>query len=148
MDFDASRGVCLLLFQESMAIVFLVSKLSCESKYCKEEVFFARSCGVPIVPVVLEWPGDALKSGLKLILGQIQWIFLPEVSDAEPADEESGSTGKHLLRPEDLPPGPSKSGIDSCVCSSLEHTTFNSLAVAAGQLPLSLCNSLAIDQPR
>jgi len=79
--------------QESMAIVFLVSKLSCESKYCKEEVFFARSCGVPIVPVVLEWPGDALKSGLKLILGQIQWIFLPEV-------ESQGE--KHLLKAEEL----------------------------------------------
>ena len=98
-----------------MAIVFLVSKLSCESKYCKEEVFFARSCGVPIVPVVLEWPGEALKSGLKLILGQIQWIFLPEVPDTEPADAETGTasgTGKHLLRPEDLPPGPSE--LDPC----------------------------------
>ena len=39
--------------RNAIAVIFVVSELSVTSKYCKEEIYFARNTGVPIFPLII-----------------------------------------------------------------------------------------------
>ena len=60
--------------RESAAVVFILTPASVQSKYCKEELYFASGLGKPIFPIVLEDAFDAMAGGAKTILQRKQWI--------------------------------------------------------------------------
>ena len=55
----------------SVAMLFLVTPNAVRSKYCKEEVYYASCCKIPIFPLVITDPGDTVTGGMKLILSRI-----------------------------------------------------------------------------
>lgn len=59
----------------SEAVLFCMSPDACASKYCREEVYFASSCKVPIFPMQYKSAWDELMKtkGLKAILQRIQF---------------------------------------------------------------------------
>ena len=66
-----------LAIQSSIAVVFIVSPGSVNSKYCKEELYYASALRKPVFPVVLKDAFADLKGGMKTILQRIQWIQFP-----------------------------------------------------------------------
>jgi len=60
----------------SDALIFCVSPLAVQSKYCKEELYFASGLKVPIFPVVKAEQDESFKAldgGAKVILQRLQW---------------------------------------------------------------------------
>eukprot|EP00937_MAST-01D_sp_MAST-1D-sp2_P000397 g397.t1 len=64
--------------RDSVAVVFLTTPGAVTSKYCKEELFYARTCNKAIFPVMLEDTFSHLRGGVKVILQRIQWIDFSE----------------------------------------------------------------------
>eukprot|EP00937_MAST-01D_sp_MAST-1D-sp2_P005194 g5194.t1 len=60
--------------RDSAVVIFLTTPAAVGSKYCKEELYFARSCGKAIFPVMLEDTFTHLRGGVKVILQRIQWV--------------------------------------------------------------------------
>lgn len=60
--------------EESVGVVFVLSPLSLQSRYCREELYYAVATRTPIYPLMLEDPGTALKGGLRMLLQRIQWV--------------------------------------------------------------------------
>eukprot|EP00937_MAST-01D_sp_MAST-1D-sp2_P002282 g2282.t1 len=60
--------------RNSVAVVFVMTPAAIASKYCKEELYYARMSGVPIFPVMIQDTFSHLRGGVKLILQRIQWI--------------------------------------------------------------------------
>jgi hypothetical protein len=58
---------------ESQAVIFICSPHSVQSMYCKEELYYASACKVPIFPLTYEDAFGSLQGGVKLILQRIQW---------------------------------------------------------------------------
>jgi len=85
--------------QGSEAIMFCMSPDAVQSKYCREEVYFASGTKVPIFPMVYKeaW-GDLMETkGMKAILQRIQFTNFdkgistldPQIKDLEEAMEEN-----------------------------------------------------------
>jgi hypothetical protein len=69
------RGQIAEAIQASVCVIFLVSKPSVSSRYCQEEIYFAKVVGVPILPLAIQANMfGQLGGGLKMILQRIQWI--------------------------------------------------------------------------
>jgi hypothetical protein len=87
------RGQIAEAIQNSVCVIFLVSNASIISRYCQEEIYFAKVVGVPILPLTIQANmfGELSGSGgLKMILQRIQWIdftsaFVQEGSSAKAA---------------------------------------------------------------
>lgn len=80
---------------ESQALLFCVSPLAVQSKYCREELYFASGCKVPIFPLKYKDAFADLKGGVKLILQRIQWADFESKTDPE-FEEAVGSLVKRL----------------------------------------------------
>jgi hypothetical protein len=69
------RGEIAEAIQDSLCVIFIVTAKSISSKYCHEELYFAKVCGVPIQPINPEGGVfQELQGGLRMILQRIQWI--------------------------------------------------------------------------
>jgi len=62
----------------SRAVLFIVTEDSVQSKYCKEELYFASGCKIPIFPIKIADAFSSLSGGVKLILQRIQWMDFEE----------------------------------------------------------------------
>lgn len=59
------------------AFVFILSPHSLQSRYCREELYFAHVKAKPVFPILTEQVWGLLHGGVKLILQRIQWIQVP-----------------------------------------------------------------------
>ena len=74
--------------QSSIAVVFLLTDKSIESKYCREELFFAAAYNKPIFTLIYDAKAfNALSGALKNILQRIQGIDFTTGSVADNTDK-------------------------------------------------------------
>jgi hypothetical protein len=69
-------------------VIFCASNRAIFSKYCQEELYFARVSSIPVLPLALE-PDlfEKLPGGLRMILQRIQWMDFSKVATSLGAGE-------------------------------------------------------------
>lgn len=60
--------------EKSFAVVVILSTTSVQSKYCKEEIYYASQTRRAIFPIVYKDCWSQLKGGIKMLLQRIQWL--------------------------------------------------------------------------
>ena len=60
--------------KESLCVIFLASKGSLESRYCREEILFASSISKPVFTLLLEDCVRDIKGGVKMVLMRKQFV--------------------------------------------------------------------------